>query len=140
MSTAIGYAPNQQKALERFLDDGRLPMSNNISERALPRQAVGRKNWIFVGSEDGALANTVFVSLIASCELHSIEPGPICATSSSFCPTGRKSASSISLRLLEADPRARRSSAAPRFPSPPQNPARVRSLNRPSTAYLRRGD
>ncbi len=74
MAKAIGYALNQQKALERFLDDGRLPISNNISERALRRQAVGRKNWLFVGSEEGALANTVFVSLIASCELHDIEP------------------------------------------------------------------
>ncbi len=43
IATAIGYALNQQKALERFLDDGRLPMSNNISERNLRRQAVGRK-------------------------------------------------------------------------------------------------
>lgn len=74
ISTAIGYAINQQRALERFLDDGRLPISNNISERNLRRQAVGRKNWLFVGSEKGALANTVFVSLIASCELHGIEP------------------------------------------------------------------
>lgn len=74
MAAAIGYAINQQRALERFLDDGRLPISNNISERNLRREAVGRKNWTFVGSEDGALANTVFVSLIASCQLHGIEP------------------------------------------------------------------
>jgi transposase len=74
VATAIGYAMNQQKALERFLDDGRLPISNNISERNLRREAVGRKNWLFVGSEEGAIANTVFVSLIASCELHGIEP------------------------------------------------------------------
>lgn len=74
MDAAIGYAINQQKALERFLDDGRLPMTNNISERNLRKEAVGRKNWIFVGSEDGAAANTTFVSLIASCELHGIEP------------------------------------------------------------------
>jgi transposase len=74
MDAAIGYALNQQKALERFLDDGRLPMTNNISERNLRKEAVGRKNWIFVGSEDGAAANTTFVSLIASCELHGIEP------------------------------------------------------------------
>lgn len=74
MDTAIGYAINQQKALERFLDDGRLPMTNNISERNLRKEAVGRKNWIFVGSEDGAAANTTFVSLIASCELHGLEP------------------------------------------------------------------
>lgn len=74
MAKAIGYAINQQKALERFLEDGRLPLSNNVSERELRRQAVGRKNWLFVGSEDGALANTVFVSLIASCQMHGIEP------------------------------------------------------------------
>ncbi len=74
IATAIGYAMNQRKALERFLDDGRLPISNNISERNLRREAVGRKNWLFVGSEEGAIANTVFVSLIASCELHGIEP------------------------------------------------------------------
>ena len=36
--------------------------------------AVGRKNWLFVGSEDGAMANATFVSLIASCELHGLEP------------------------------------------------------------------
>ena len=35
---------------------------------------MGRKNWLFVGSEDGATANTTFISLIASCELHGIEP------------------------------------------------------------------
>lgn len=42
MAAAIGYAINQQKALERFLDDGRLPMTNNISERNLRKEAVGR--------------------------------------------------------------------------------------------------
>jgi hypothetical protein len=74
IATAIGYALNQRKALERFLDDGRLPLSNNISERNLKREALGRKNWLFVGSDDGALANTVFVSLIASCQMHGVEP------------------------------------------------------------------
>jgi len=74
IAAAIGYAINQRKALERFLDDGRLPMTNNISERNLRKEAVGRKNWVFVGSEDGATANTTFVSLIASCELHGLEP------------------------------------------------------------------
>jgi hypothetical protein len=44
MASAIGCAINQQKALERFLDDERLPLSNNISERNLKHEAVGRKN------------------------------------------------------------------------------------------------
>ena len=65
MADAIRYALNQREALGRFLDDARLPLSNNISERNLRRQATGRKNWVFVGSEDGARANTTFVSLLA---------------------------------------------------------------------------
>lgn len=74
MADAIRYALNQRAALERFLEDGRLPLSNNISERHLRRQAIGRKNWLFVGSQDGARVNTTFVSLLASCQMHGIEP------------------------------------------------------------------
>jgi transposase len=74
LHAALRYALNQREALQRFVGDQRLPMHNNISERALRRQAVGRKNWIFVGSEDGARANTTFVSLLASCAMHRIEP------------------------------------------------------------------
>lgn len=76
IARAIGYARNQRGALQRFLDDGRLPLHNNISERALRREAIGRKNWLFVGSEDGAKANTTFVSLLASCQMHGLEPWP----------------------------------------------------------------
>lgn len=71
---AIGYALNQRVALQRFLDDGRLPAHNNASERALRREAIGRKNWIFVGSDDAAEVNAAFVSLLASCQFHGIEP------------------------------------------------------------------
>jgi transposase len=71
---AIGYALNQRVALQRFLDDGRLPIHNNGSERALRREAVGRKNWLFVGSDEAAQVNAAFVSLLASCQLHDIEP------------------------------------------------------------------
>ena len=74
ISKALNYAHNQRVALARFLDDGRLPMTNNISERHLRREAIGRKNWLFVGSDDGARTNTIFVSLLASCQLHGIEP------------------------------------------------------------------
>ena len=74
ISTAIGYARNQKLALMRFLDDPRLPLHNNISELNLRRQVIGRKNWLFCGSDDGAQVNTVFVSLLASCRLHQIEP------------------------------------------------------------------
>jgi len=74
ISKAIRYEQNHRDALRRFLDDGRLPITNNWSERELRREAVGRKNWIFLGSDEGGQTNATFVSLIASCQLHGIEP------------------------------------------------------------------
>jgi hypothetical protein len=74
ISAAVTYARNQRVALQRFLDDGRLPIHKNISELNLRRQVVGRRNWLFVGSDDGAVTNTRFVSLLASARLHDIEP------------------------------------------------------------------
>ena len=74
IAKAVRYALNQRQALCRFLEDGRLPLHNNGSELQLRRQAIGRKNWLFLGSDQGAEANTTFVSLLASCQLHKIEP------------------------------------------------------------------
>jgi transposase len=74
ISDGIRYARNQKEGLSRFLLDGRLPIHNNVSERELRREAVGRKNWIFVGSDDGGAVNAVFTSLLASCRLHDVEP------------------------------------------------------------------
>lgn len=74
MYAAVRYSRNQREGLQRFLKDGRLPIDNNISERALRRQAVGRKNWLFVGSDKGGQTNAVFTSLIASAHRNGIEP------------------------------------------------------------------
>jgi transposase len=74
LAKAIGYARNQRDALRRFLDDGRLPLHNNASELQLRREVIGRRNWLFVGSDEAAEVNTTFVSLLASCGLHKLEP------------------------------------------------------------------
>jgi transposase len=74
VATAFGYAVRQEAALRRFLDDGRLPMTNNHSERALRGIAVGRRAWLFFGSDDHASAAANLLSLIASCELHRLDP------------------------------------------------------------------
>jgi transposase len=74
ISQALRYALNQRAALSRFVDDGRLPLSNNDSERALRQLVIGRRNWLFVGSDDGGHRAATFVSLIASAKLHGIEP------------------------------------------------------------------
>ncbi len=71
---AIAYTLNHWVPLTRFVEDGRLRLDNNRTELELRREAVGRKNWLFCGSEDGAEWNAIAVSLIASCELHGIEP------------------------------------------------------------------
>jgi transposase len=70
----VRYARNQRVGLSRFLEDGRLPLHNNFSELNLRRQAIGRKNWLFVGSDDGARVNAVCTSLLASCRMLGIEP------------------------------------------------------------------
>jgi len=74
VATAFGYAVRQETALRRFLDDGRLPMTNNHSERALRGIATGRRAWLFFGSDDHASAAANLLSLIASCELHRLDP------------------------------------------------------------------
>ncbi len=49
-------------------------MTNNISERTLRRQALGRKNWLFVATDEGGKVNATLVTLLASCEMHGLEP------------------------------------------------------------------
>lgn len=74
LAAALGYAVRQETALRRFLDDGRLPLTNNHSERALRTIASGRRAWLFFGSNDHATAAANLFSLIASCELHRLDP------------------------------------------------------------------
>ena len=74
IAKAMNYLINQRDALSRFLEDGRLRLDNNLSELELRRQVVGRANWTFCGSDDGAEWNAIATSLIASCKLHDIEP------------------------------------------------------------------
>jgi transposase len=71
---ALGYAVRHHEALRRFLDDGRLLLENNRSERELRRIAVGRKAWLFVGSDDHAERAGHLFTLIATARLHRLDP------------------------------------------------------------------
>lgn len=73
VASALGYALRQHDALRRFLDDGRLRLDNNAAERALRTVAIGRKNWLFCGSDDHASAAANLFSLFASCKLHRLD-------------------------------------------------------------------
>ena len=74
LCSALGYSVRQKDALMRYLDDGRLETTNNVSERELRRIAVGRHAWLFVGSDDHAQAAGHLFSLVASARLHRLDP------------------------------------------------------------------
>jgi hypothetical protein len=74
LRSALGYCVRQKDALMRFLDDGRLEMTNNRSERALRRVATGRHAWLFIGSDDHGQAAGNLMTLIASARLHQLDP------------------------------------------------------------------
>lgn len=74
LGQAIGYARNQWEALRRYTADGRLTIDNNPSERTLRLQAIGRKNWLFLGSEQGGNTAKVLFSVLASAKRHYVEP------------------------------------------------------------------
>ena len=74
MGQAITYALNQWEALCIYTTDGDLAIDNNSAENALRRVAIGRKNWLFCGSDNGGRTSAILFSLIASCQRHKVEP------------------------------------------------------------------
>lgn len=74
LGLAIGYARNQWQALIRYVEDGALEVDNNAAENALRPIAIGRKNYLFVGSEHGGRRAAIIYSLIRTCERHRVNP------------------------------------------------------------------
>jgi len=74
MGKAITYSLNQWEALNRYVDDPILDIDNNLSERTLRMVVIGRKNYMFAGSEAGAARAAIIYSLVASCKLNEIDP------------------------------------------------------------------
>lgn len=71
---AISYALNNEAALKRFLENGKIEIDNNAAERAMRSIAVGRKNWLFAGSDSGGQTAAAIYSLIETAKLHNINP------------------------------------------------------------------
>ena len=74
LGKAITYMQNHGVALRRYLYDARLPIDNNVSERTLRHQAVGRKNWIFIGAPQAGPRAAVLYTILASAKGHHVEP------------------------------------------------------------------
>jgi len=74
LAKAIGYALTRWTALRRYLDDGRIEMDNNAAERAIRGIALGRKNWMFSGSDEGGRRAAAVYSLVETAKLNGVNP------------------------------------------------------------------
>jgi transposase len=73
-TAAIRYALSRWDALTRFVDDGRIEIDNNAAERSLRGVALGRKNYLFAGSDAGGERAAAIYSLIGSAKLSDLDP------------------------------------------------------------------
>ena len=71
---AIGYVLSNWTELTRYLEDGRLEIDNNRIENAIRPVALGRKNWLFAGSHDGAKRLAILYSIFGTCKMNNINP------------------------------------------------------------------
>lgn len=74
LGEAIQYTLNQCEALNRYLEHGMLDIDNNKAERLMRPIAIGRKNWLFAGSDQGGKNAAIIYSLIETCKLNHINP------------------------------------------------------------------
>ena len=74
IAEAIGYALNNWSALIRYTEAGFLSIDNNVAEREMKRIAIGRKNWLFVGSAKGGQTAAVLYSFTSTCQRLQVEP------------------------------------------------------------------
>jgi len=71
---AISYALNNKEALMRFLDNGKVEIDNNAAERAMRAIALGRKNWLFAGSDSGGHRAAIIYTMVETAKLNNINP------------------------------------------------------------------
>jgi transposase len=74
LGEAIGYALHNWRALVRYTEAGFLAIDNNAAEREMKRIAIGRKNWLFVGSAQGGRTAAVHMSFTSTCQRLGVEP------------------------------------------------------------------
>ena len=127
-SKAIDYCLKRWNAFTRFLDDGRLCMSNNAAERELRAVALGRKNWTFAGSDEGGRRAAAIYTLIATAKLNDVDPQAWLADMLARLPDHLPSASTNCCPGTGSQPRIK--------PPPPdqpirRGPRRMLTVNRP---------
>lgn len=74
LGKAVSYALNEWEPLNRYLEDGRLEIDNNLTENALRPSCVGKKNYLFIGHPEAGWRSAVIYSVIVSCRRRDIDP------------------------------------------------------------------
>ena len=74
LGVAIGYVQNNWESLTRYTSSVYLAIDNNVSEQHMKTIAIGRKNWLFTGSENGGKTMAVLFSVVSSCQRHGHDP------------------------------------------------------------------
>ena len=120
LAKAVWYASNQWQALRRYTEDGRLTIDNNVSERTLRHQAIGRKNWLFLGSQQAGPRAAILFTILAGASAIGSNHGPTCANyccdstmtilglMRCFLIDGRSNTPKLSSRIVWKNPDAKR--------------------------------
>lgn len=74
LGEAVTYAQNQWAALNVYVGNGALAIDNNVAERAVKPFTIGRKNWLFFGSDDGGRRLAILSSVMATCPQFGVNP------------------------------------------------------------------
>ena len=74
LAQAIRYAVSRWKALTRYVADGRLEMTNNAAERGMRGPVLGRKNYLFCGSDAGGRRAACIYTITETCKMNGIDP------------------------------------------------------------------
>jgi hypothetical protein len=119
MAEALGYALNNWTALVRYTTAGFLDIDNNVAEREMKRIAIGRKNWLFIGSQQGGQMAAVMLSFTSTCHRLNVEPWSYLQNVLGRLPTlGPGQLDELLPDRWQAAQRARQATGSPAPPDP----------------------
>ena len=132
LAKAINYMLKRWPAFTLFLDDGRVCLSNNAAERSLRGVALGRKSWLFCGSDRGGQRAAAMYSLIVTCKMNGVDPqawlADVLARIAAHPAASPRRTAALELAEGDCEPCASRLSQTPHFPKL-KRPASPRRAN-----------
>jgi len=140
LGKAVTYARNQWDAFCRYTTDGRLTIDNNVSERTLRTQAIGRKNWMFLGHEDAGPRAAVLCTIIAGARRQASPAGTVGLPDRRAAAPGCRGSTrpaALSARPLGDHASRAHPAAPPRRITPATSPPKASSSSPPQLPRLK---